>query len=409
MISYPLRLEKFIPKKPWAYVSDFYDEYKEFIDEFDFVVLYAKKGKGKSEVGYRKCEQIIKNFEGNIIYGRLQREEKLTAANELFKWFEIHNLNPQKKRGGGNDYIYFKNLPLLRLVNLSSYQKNRGAVAEGYRIRKNNDEVEILPFDSKEGYVLAPKLIWFDELNSLTFPQNFQASFLLTLDTLGRNHDYKFFGTGNNETAINNPVLNALQLKFDWTYRGGQFCYREISGVKILGIQLGQKCFDEVANPPTKTERLAQFNQTIYTTYFIGEANLNGLQQIINVSEDVEIKKGLLYFCIEDKVLMLCEAKIKDEVNNINNPNAYYFYEIKETFDIIYKNNPLPCYTADVIADNNWPFCQYLDSETLANYIEAWSLQIKDRNLFFDNFDTYGLIKNLLRLSQYYSDVEKEI
>ena len=59
------------------------------------------------------------------------------------------------------------------------------------------------------------KFIWFDEINAYAFPQDFEAKFINIISTLGRKNNFKLFMSGNNETAINNPVLSALQLKFN--------------------------------------------------------------------------------------------------------------------------------------------------------------------------------------------------
>ena len=42
-----------------------------------------------------------------------------------------------------------------------------------------------------------------------------EADFINIISTLGRGNNFKLFMSGNNETATNNPVLNALQLKFN--------------------------------------------------------------------------------------------------------------------------------------------------------------------------------------------------
>ena len=220
--EYNFNLLKAIPKKKYNYVFDFYKEYEKLLNKFNIIALFAKKDTGKSWIGYLLIKYIIQNKLGNIIYGRLQELEKKNAKIELFKVFEMLGLNPYFDKSYGKDYICFPDTEFtVRLVNISSYQSIRGAIGEDIAF------------------------IWFDEINAYNFPANFDGSFINILSTLGRKNNFKVLLTGNNETAINNPVLNALQLKFNWSYNGLQLATRSIRGVNIIGIQLGYEAFNE--------------------------------------------------------------------------------------------------------------------------------------------------------------------
>ncbi len=391
-ISIDFQLERFIPEKKYPYVSDFFEEYKSFIDQFDVVILYSKKGKGKSEVGYRMCEKIVNEMSGNIVYGRLQLIEKLNAYNELFKTFLQRGLNPQKlKSFSGKDYIGFNNIPLFRLINISSYQSVRGAVAESfyiYKTRKGEWRTMLQNdpnFDEVQPRLLTPKLIWFDEINALTFPPNFEIQFLQMLDTIGRNYKYKLFCSGNNETAVNNPILSVFQLKFDWNYTGVQLAYRIVDNVKVLGIQLGVEAFDEQENPPTIAERLAK-GTSMYETYFVGNSNLNGQQNVINLREDYKALEPIMYWAEEDRVYKFSKAKIKDEINNIIENNGIIVEEINSTFEKNYDSR-VPFYTVDKFSNDIFKDVVFLDKDQAINVLTPYALAMKKRKLFFNSFN----------------------
>lgn len=390
-LSTEFTLQQWIPKKKYAYVSDFFDEYKDFIDDFDVVILYSKKGKGKSEVGYRMCEKIIEDMSGNIVYGRLQMLEKQNAYHELFKTFLTRGWEPQKLKGfSGRDYIGFNNVPLLRLINISSYQSVRGAVAEGFYIYKDGAEWKsITPRDENFKNVnarqLTPKLIWFDEINALNFPPNFEVQFLQMLDTIGRGHKYKLFCSGNNETAINNPILSIFQLKFNWDFSGIQLAYRIVHGVKVLGIQLGIDAFDEEKNPMTIAERLA-IGTAMYETYFVGISNLNGQQNIINLKEDYEVKNTIMYWAEEDRVYRISYAKINDKINNISVNNGIIIEAVSNTFENVYEHD-VPFYTVSKISNDLFKDVIWLDKELGESIITDLAEWMKKRKLFFTTFD----------------------
>ena len=170
----------------------------------------------------------------------------------------------------GKDYINFEGCEYTcRLVNISSYQSLRGAIGD------------------KVGFM------WFDEINAYNFPANFEDDFINIISTLGRGNNFKLFLSGNNETATNNPVLNALQIKFNWNYDGIQLASREIDGVKILGIQLGANAFTNTHT--SLAERLAKSNPLVYNTFYLGLSNTNECNKIVNLKEDYKIAKPIMY------------------------------------------------------------------------------------------------------------------
>ena len=158
----PFSLIKFIPKKKYNFVLDFYKEYEKYLNKINIMALFAKKDTGKSWIGYLMIKAVIEQKLGNVIYGRLQELEKKNAKVELFKVFEMLGMNPYFDKSYGKDYICFPNTSFtVRLVNISSYQSIRGAIGEDVA------------------------LIWFDEINAYNFPANFDGSFINILRPIG--------------------------------------------------------------------------------------------------------------------------------------------------------------------------------------------------------------------------------
>ena len=358
----PFELIKFVPKKKYNYVLDFFKEYINLINEFQVVALYSKKDMGKSFVGYLWAKDYFKQNIGNMLYGRIQDKEKQNARSELFSIFEKMNLAPYYEKKYSRDYIFFANSDYnCRLVNISSYQSLRGAIGD------NNN------------------FIWFDEINAHNFSENFGADFINILSTLGRKNNFKCFLSGNNETAVNNPVLNALQLKFDWNYNGVQMCTRTINGVKILGIQLGYEAFE--TKELSIAERLAINNPAVYQTYYLGQSNINDCNRIINLKEDYTINKILFYYAEADKLFSFNLGSVNDEVNNIKADNCFLVKEEPYNYDSNHFNNKIKLYTTSLQSDLIFKKAILMkDINQIGNFFKPFIEAIKNEKLFFCDF-----------------------
>lgn len=357
----PFNLQKFIPKKKYDYVLDFFKEYIDLINQYQVVLLYSKKDMGKSFIGYLWTKDYFSKNLGNMVYGRLQDKEKQGAKVELFKMFESLEMLPFYNKNYGKDYICFQNSNYsLRLINISSYQALRGAIGDD-----NN-------------------FIWFDELNAFSFPTEFEAKFINILSTIGRKNNFKFFGSANNETAINNPVLNALQIKFNWNYNGVQLATRSIAGVKILGIQLGYEAFNN--NNVSIAERLAKNNINVYNTYYLGLSNTNNENKIINLKEDYEIKKTLFYFADEENLFSFNLGNINESENDIKAENVVLVRH--EPYDLRsnHFNKSLPIYTKSLKSDLLFKKAKLIVKEDMSNFLKPYILKLKNNQLYFLDF-----------------------
>ena len=358
----PFELIKQLPKKPYKYVYNFWHDYEKFLNGFQIIAMYAKKDTGKSWIGYLMIKSVIEQKKGNIIYGRLQLQEKKEAISEVFKVLDEMGLQPYFDKKLGKSYICFPNTSFtVRFVNISSYQSIRGAIG--------NDIA----------------LIWFDEINAVKFPTGFDGSFINILDTLGRRNQYKVLLTGNNETATNNPVLNALQLKFNWSYTGIQFATRKISGMNILGLQLGKDAFTN--DNITLAEKLARNNPLVYATFYEGKSNTNASNKIMNLKEDYKENKPFMLFAINSHIFLFSYGEVKDHENNIENKKAILVKELASNYsEIIDKYPNLPFYTMDAQSDLLFKKAIILKREDAFNTIKPLNIALKNGNLFFCDF-----------------------
>ena len=373
----PFSLTKFIPKKKYDYVLDFFHDYEDLINSYNVVILFSKKDMGKSFVGYLWAREFFKLNLGNMIYGRLQELEKKNAKNELFRVFTLLNMAPFFDRKLGKDYINFENSDYTcRLVNLSSYQSLRGAIG---------DHVGFM---------------WFDEINAYNFPPNFEADFINIISTLGRGNNFKLFMSGNNETATNNPVLNALQLKFNWNYNGVQLATREVNGVKILGIQLGADAFNKTH--VSLAEKLAQFNEQVYNTFYLGLSNTNACNKIVNLREDYKIKKTLFYWAELENIYSFNEGEVKDDENGLVNRKCIIVKTEPWNYESNKINKQLPMYTTSSTSNLRFKSSIYLDLPTAGNLILPYYMKLKNNQLYFVDFDSNDLFINKL-LPAYYN------
>ena len=367
----PFSLHKFIPKKKYDYVLDFFHDYEDLINKFNVVILFSKKDMGKSFVGYLWARDFFRQNLGNMIYGRLQELEKKNAKNELFRVFTLLNMAPFFDRKLGKDYINFEGSDFTcRLVNLSSYQSLRGAIG---------DHVGFM---------------WFDEINAYNFPPNFEADFINIISTLGRGNNFKLFMSGNNETATNNPVLNALQLKFNWNYNGVQLATREVNGVKILGIQLGAQSF----NPThvSLAEKLAQFNEQVYNTFYLGLSNTNACNKIVNLREDYKVKKTLFYWAEAENIYSFNEGEVADEENGLVNHQCVIVKMEPWNYESERIKKSLPMYTTSSISNLRFRGAVYLDIVTAGNLILPYYMKLKNNQLYFSDFDSNDIFLNKL-------------
>lgn len=373
----PFSLTKFIPKKKYDYVLDFFHDYEDLINSYNVVILFSKKDMGKSFIGYLWAREFFKLNIGNMIYGRLQELEKKNAKNELFRVFTLLNMAPFFDRKLGKDYINFENSDYTcRLVNLSSYQSLRGAIG---------DHVGFM---------------WFDEINAYNFPPNFEADFINIISTLGRGNNFKLFMSGNNETATNNPVLNALQLKFNWNYNGVQLATREVNGVKILGIQLGADAFNKTH--VSLAEKLAQFNEQVYNTFYLGLSNTNACNKIVNLREDYKIKKTLFYWAELENIYSFNEGGVKDDENGLVNRKCIIVKTEPWNYESNKINKQLPMYTTSSTSNLRFKSSIYLDLPTAGNLILPYYMKLKNNQLYFVDFDSNDLFINKL-LPAYYN------
>ena len=373
----PFSLTKFIPKKKYDYVLDFFHDYEDLINSNNVVILFSKKDMGKSFIGYLWAREFFKQNIGNMIYGRLQELEKKNAKNELFRVFTLLNMTPFFDRKLGKDYINFENSDYTcRLVNLSSYQSLRGAIG---------DHVGFM---------------WFDEINAYNFPPNFEADFINIISTLGRGNNFKLFMSGNNETATNNPVLNALQLKFNWNYNGVQLATREVNGVKILGVQLGADAFNKTH--VSLAEKLAQFNEQVYNTFYLGLSNTNACNKIVNLREDYKIKKTLFYWAELENIYSFNEGEVKDDENGLVNRKCIIVKTEPWNYESNKINKQLPMYTTSSTSNLRFKSSIYLDLPTAGNLILPYYMKLKNNQLYFVDFDSNDLFINKL-LPAYYN------
>lgn len=377
----PFELQKFIPKKKYNYVSDFINEYINIINQYQVVLIYSKKDMGKSFIGYLWMKDFFRQNLGNAIYGRLQDKEKQSAKVELFRVFEDLKMKPYYNKNYGKDYILFdQNDYNLRLVNISSYQSLRGAIGD------NN------------------KFIWFDELNAYNFPVNFEANFINILSTLGRKNNFRFLGTANNETANNNPVLNALQLKFNWNFNGVQIATRSIAGVKIIGIQLGYEAF--TSKNISIAERLARNNTALYNTFYLGLSNTNAANKVINLKEDYKISKTLFYFAHEENIYSFNKGSINDEENGFKNNNCILVKLEPYNYDSKFFNKSLPIYTDDTVSDLIFKNAKYLKMEELATFLKPYIVSLKQDKLYFVDFESNDAFLQIF--SQNHPELQKD-
>lgn len=357
-------LIKFIPKPKYDYVLDFWKEYEKVLNNFSIIALYAKKDTGKSWVGYLMIKAVIEKQLGNVIYGRIQELEKKNAKTELFKVFEMLEMKPYYDKNYGKDYICFENSPYtVRLVNISSYQSLRGAIGENIA------------------------LIWFDEINAYNFPPAFEGNFINIISTLGRKNNFKLLLSGNNETAINNPILAALQLKFNWDYCGCQIATRNIQGLNIAAIQLGYLAFNEKTTT-SKAELLAQNNPAIYNTFYLGLSNTNDCNKILNIKEDYHETKPLFMVASNSSIFLFSEGEVKDMENNITNKKAILVKELPYNYNKIIKEYKVKLYTFDAQADLRFKNAIILEKDDIFNFVEPLNVAIKQGNLFFCDFNS---------------------
>ena len=358
----PYDLIKFIPTKKYNYVMDFWKEYEKLLNQFSIVALYAKKDTGKSWIGYLMIKAVIEKKLGNVIYGRIQELEKKNAKAELFKVFEMLQMKPYYNKAYGKDYICFENSPYtVRLVNISSYQSLRGAIGENIA------------------------LIWFDEINAYNFPVSFEGNFINIISTLGRKNNFKLLLSGNNETAINNPILSALQLKFNWNYCGVQIATRNIQGLNIAAIQLGYEAF----NPKTtisKAELLAQNNPAIYNTFYLGLSNTNDCNKILNIKEDYKEVKPLFLVASDSSIFLFSEGEVDDKENGVKNKKAILVKQLPYNYDKIIQQYKVKLYTFDAQADLRFKNAIILDKDDIFNFVEPLNVALKNGNLFFCDF-----------------------
>lgn len=356
-------LTKFIPDKKYEYVSDFFKEYLTLINQFNVVILFSKKDMGKSSIGYLWAKDFFKQNVGNMIYGRLQELEKKNARNELFRVYEQMQMHPFFDRRLGKDYICFEGCDYTcRLVNLSSYQSLRGAIG---------DHVGFM---------------WFDEINAYNFPPNFEADFINIISTLGRGNNFKLFMSGNNETATNNPVLNALQLKFNWNYDGVQLATREINGIKILGIQLGAQAFTN--SHPSLAEKLATFNPLIYNTFYLGLSNTNECNKIVNLREDYKIKRPMLYWCVREMIFSFNEGEVNDLENGITSKKCVLVKQEPWNYGDARIDKKIPMYTTSGSSDLRFKGAHLVNMEDANKIMEPFYYKLKNNQLFFCDFSS---------------------
>lgn len=342
---------------------DFFKDYEELINKFNVVILFSKKDMGKSFIGYLWAKEFFKHGLGNMIYGRLQELEKKNARNELFRVFEQMQMHPFFDRKLGKDYINFEGTNYTcRLVNLSSYQSLRGAIGDNV------------------GFM------WFDEINAYNFPANFEADFINIISTLGRGNNFKLFMSGNNETATNNPVLNALQLKFNWNYDGVQLATREVSGIKILGIQLGASAFTN--KHVSLAEKLARFNPLVYNTFYLGLSNTNECNKIVNLHEDYHITKTIMYWGVRDKIFSFNEGSVYDKENGIKAKQCVLVKEEPWNYDDPHINKSRPFYSTSSASDLRFKGCVLVDVNDASDIMQSFYQKLKANHLFFCDFSS---------------------
>ena len=378
-------LTKFIPKKKYNYVYDFFKENIKIINQFNVVILFSKKDMGKSFIGYLWARDFFRQNLGNMIYGRLQELEKKNAKNELFRVYELLNMAPYFDRRLGKDYICFEGCDYTcRLVNLSSYQSLRGAIG---------DHVGFM---------------WFDEINAYNFPQNFESDFINIISTLGRGNNFKLFMSGNNETATNNPVLNALQLKFNWNYNGVQLATREIDGIKILGIQLGAESF--TSTHVSLAEKLAKFNPLVYNTFYLGLSNTNDCNKIVNLKEDYNIKETLFYFAHKENIFSFNLGSVNDEENNVKHESVILVKKEPWNYDDKRINKKLKMFTTSGISDMRFKNATLLSLDDANRLMEPYYYKLKNNEMYFCDFDSNDtFLEDLFPIYHSHSNIKELI
>ena len=380
-LNKPFELIKYYPAKPYQYVSDFFKDNLNLINDFNIVILFSKKNMGKSTVGYWWMKDYFKKKLGNMVYGRLQELEKKNAKSQMFMECEKLGLKPHFKKGMGSDYIFFDDTDYsLRLVNLSSYQGLRGAIGDD------------------------TNFIWFDEINAYNFPPHFEDTFINIISTLGRNNNFKLFMSGNNETGQNNPVLASLQLKFNWNFDGVQLAMREVNGVKILGIQLGAKAFKETEVPLAET--LAKFNLNVYNTYYLGKSNTNASLKIINLWEDYDISKPLFYWAHADEIYSFNTAHIHDKENGVDLKDGIIVRKEACNYEDI--KNTAPLYTTDASSDLLFSGSVHLTLDQASSMLAPYYQALKHNKMYFGDFDSNDTFLNLLLPTYHLRELQRK-
>ena len=191
--------------------------------------------------------------------------------------------------------------------------------------------------------------------------------------------------SGNNETAINNPILSALQLKFNWNYCGVQIATRNIQGLNIAAIQLGYEAFNKKTTI-SKAELLAQNNPAIYNTFYLGLSNTNDCNKILNIKEDYKELKPLFLVASNSSIFLFSEGEVKDDENNIHNKKAILVKQLPYNYDKIMKEYKVKLYTFDAQADLRFKNAIILDKDDIFNFVEPLNVALKNGNLFFCDF-----------------------
>lgn len=343
------------PAKVYNFASEFFEEYNEILSENDVICIFAKKNSGKSWIGYELINSYFKQQLGNVIYGRLQDNEKKTAKAELMQVLFDYELQPNIRRGF-TDYIFTGNSDnYLRLINVSSYQQLRGALGT------NN------------------KFIWFDEINAYRFPANFDEILLNIFSTLARNNRPKILLTGNNESSLNNPLFNIFQMKMDWNYTGAQASLRIINGIRVCFVALGGDCFPKLSS---FAEQLAEKNDEVYNKFYLGKFNNENCERVLNVTEDYQIKKHIWYWNVNDTHYLIADIKINDTLNKIKGNGII----IKKVYELT--DDKIPRFTSAPDLDAIRTDFKFLTPQETSNKINLLYNISKRAKLFFDSFDT---------------------
>ena len=366
-INSKLQLFKLNYKERFSYVSEIWDLLKDVIKQSDIIFLYGQKNSGKSTIGYNLMSETLKQGK-NVVYGRLQMKEKDNALADIVRVMQlVHGINLQKIRGNGSS-LYFVDgdihKPYVRFVSMGDYQMTRSTVNEN------------------------TGLIFFDEINTTTFKQDFIDNLINTISTLARDNQVKFYGCGNNETAQNNPILSMLQVALDWSYRGLQIANRIIHGANCTVIQCGGDIFNK-NRPVTLAQRLGA-NNLEYANKFLYGINLDVKNRLIlNVPEFIKNKIPKVIYCNLDGCYLFSTCLIDDEINN-NKVNGWYVENITNIDD--YK---IPKYAVDDYANMYYKQCIKLDDEQIANQFRKFYFGVKRNLVYFKDFETQEVIFKL--------------